>query len=287
MRRSCRRRALVVPDRRRRADRRAAHRRGIHRGAPLRAQPERDVVDAGVSAGRHAGARSERRRETALGIVGRAHILAAMNTAGAMAQALAEAGIKKAFGLPGGEVLVLIDELRKAGIDFVLMRHEANAGIAAAVYGKLNRPARRRDRHARPRRRQPAAAGRERLSRSGAAARDHRADSRRLSRPAIRINCCRCTTPSGRCARWSRRSRRRTPATRFGQALDGVHGSPVRRVVPDAVGAGSGQAAADGRRASRRTGTTTTPSMANPTRRARLICARDCARPSARWCWSA
>jgi acetolactate synthase-1/2/3 large subunit len=62
-----------------------------------------------------------------------------MNTAGALAQALAEAGITKAFGLPGGEVLVLIDELRKVGIDFVLMRHEANAGLAAAVYGKLNR----------------------------------------------------------------------------------------------------------------------------------------------------
>ena len=43
------------------------------------------------------------------------------------------------FGLPGGEVLVLIDELRRAGVDFVLMRHEANAGIAAAVYGKLRR----------------------------------------------------------------------------------------------------------------------------------------------------
>jgi len=41
--------------------------------------------------------------------------------------------------LPGGEVLVLIDELRQAGVDFVLMRHEANAGIAAAVYGKLRR----------------------------------------------------------------------------------------------------------------------------------------------------
>jgi acetolactate synthase-1/2/3 large subunit len=62
-----------------------------------------------------------------------------MNTAGAIAQALAKAGIKKVFGLPGGEVLVVIDELRKAGVDFVLMRHEANAGIAAAVYGKLNR----------------------------------------------------------------------------------------------------------------------------------------------------
>ena len=62
-----------------------------------------------------------------------------MNTAAAIARALAGAGIDKAFGLPGGEVLVLIDELRQAGVDFVLMRHEANAGIAAAVYGKLKR----------------------------------------------------------------------------------------------------------------------------------------------------
>lgn len=58
-------------------------------------------------------------------------------TAAAVAKRLAESGIDRVFGLPGGEVLVLIDELRKAGIDFVLMRHEANAGIAAAVYGKL------------------------------------------------------------------------------------------------------------------------------------------------------
>jgi acetolactate synthase I/II/III large subunit len=60
-------------------------------------------------------------------------------TAAVVAKMLADRGITKAFGLPGGEVLVLIDELRKAGIDFVLMRHEANAGIAAAVYGKLQR----------------------------------------------------------------------------------------------------------------------------------------------------
>jgi acetolactate synthase I/II/III large subunit len=62
-----------------------------------------------------------------------------MITAAAVAQSLAAAGIDRVFGLPGGEVLVLIDELRKAGVDFVLMRHEANAGIAAAVYGKLKR----------------------------------------------------------------------------------------------------------------------------------------------------
>src|SRR4249920_4112810 len=57
--------------------------------------------------------------------------------AAAVARSIADAGIERVFGLPGGEVLVLIDELRRAGVDFVLMRHEANAGIAAAVYGKL------------------------------------------------------------------------------------------------------------------------------------------------------
>ena len=59
------------------------------------------------------------------------------STADATARLIADAGIERVFGLPGGEVLVLMDALRKAGVDFVLMRHEANAGIAAAVYGKL------------------------------------------------------------------------------------------------------------------------------------------------------
>jgi acetolactate synthase I/II/III large subunit len=61
------------------------------------------------------------------------------NTAAAVAQILAKANIDRVFGLPGGEILVFMDELRRAGIDFVLMRHESNAGIAAAVYGKLRR----------------------------------------------------------------------------------------------------------------------------------------------------
>src|SRR6266516_2460044 len=60
-------------------------------------------------------------------------------TAAAVAKLIADAGIERVFGLPGGEILVLMDELRRAGIDFVLMRHESNAGIAAAVYGKLRR----------------------------------------------------------------------------------------------------------------------------------------------------
>jgi acetolactate synthase I/II/III large subunit len=58
-------------------------------------------------------------------------------TAATTAQLLADAGIERVFGLPGGEILVLMEELRQAGVDFVLMRHEANAGIAAAVHGKL------------------------------------------------------------------------------------------------------------------------------------------------------
>ena len=162
-----------------------------------------------------------------------------MNTAAAIAQALAEAGIKKVFGLPGGEVLVLIDELRKAGVDFVLMRHEANAGIAAAVYGKLNRQPGRRHRHAWAGRGQPAAADRERVPRSGAAAGDHRADSRTIFppshthqllplhdtfRPMCRVVDEDHAVECGRCDR---------------SGAGRVHGSAVRRVVPDAVGARS------------------------------------------------
>jgi acetolactate synthase I/II/III large subunit len=60
-------------------------------------------------------------------------------TAAAAARLLADAGIERVFGLPGGEILVLMDELRRAGVDFVLTRHEATAGLAAAVYGKLRR----------------------------------------------------------------------------------------------------------------------------------------------------
>ncbi len=58
-----------------------------------------------------------------------------------VAQELHAAGVDRAFGLPGGEVLVLIDALRRAEIAFTLCRHEAVAGIAAGVYGKLRRTA--------------------------------------------------------------------------------------------------------------------------------------------------
>ncbi|HEX9868280.1 MAG TPA: thiamine pyrophosphate-binding protein, partial [Candidatus Tectomicrobia bacterium] len=57
----------------------------------------------------------------------------------AIAEELHRAGVDRTFGLPGGEVLYLIDALREIGIEFTLCRHEADAGIAAAVYGKLKR----------------------------------------------------------------------------------------------------------------------------------------------------
>ncbi len=58
-----------------------------------------------------------------------------------VAQELRAAGVDRVFGLPGGEVLVLLDALRRAGVSFTLCRHEAVAGTAAAVYGKLRRTA--------------------------------------------------------------------------------------------------------------------------------------------------
>ncbi|MCH9809164.1 MAG: thiamine pyrophosphate-binding protein [Alphaproteobacteria bacterium] len=41
-------------------------------------------------------------------------------------------GIRHAFGIPGGEVLTLVDALRLAGIRFVLTRHETPAAFMAA-----------------------------------------------------------------------------------------------------------------------------------------------------------
>lgn len=55
----------------------------------------------------------------------------------AIADELALAGIDRVFGLPGGEVLVLMEALRRRGVAFALCRHEASAGFMAAVYGKL------------------------------------------------------------------------------------------------------------------------------------------------------
>jgi acetolactate synthase-1/2/3 large subunit len=56
-----------------------------------------------------------------------------MNVTGAdiIATALYRAGVRQAFGIPGGEVLALVDALERAGISFVIARHENAAGFMA------------------------------------------------------------------------------------------------------------------------------------------------------------
>lgn len=54
-----------------------------------------------------------------------------MNAADVIATRLHAAGVRHAFGIPGGEVLVLVDALERAGIRFHLAKHENAAGFMA------------------------------------------------------------------------------------------------------------------------------------------------------------
>jgi acetolactate synthase-1/2/3 large subunit len=59
-----------------------------------------------------------------------------------MAATLAEAGVDRIYGLPGGEILDFIDAARRAGIEFVLTRDETTAAFIADAEGFLTgRPA--------------------------------------------------------------------------------------------------------------------------------------------------
>ncbi|MCR4397727.1 MAG: thiamine pyrophosphate-binding protein [Firmicutes bacterium] len=60
-----------------------------------------------------------------------------MLVAEAIAKALLDAGVKEVFGLPGGEVLDFIDAARRAGLPFVLTRHESAASFMADVTGQI------------------------------------------------------------------------------------------------------------------------------------------------------
>ena len=54
---------------------------------------------------------------------------------------LKEFGVDKAFGMPGGEVLSVIDGLRRNDIEFVLVKHENSGGyIAQGYYQRSYRP---------------------------------------------------------------------------------------------------------------------------------------------------
>ena len=56
-----------------------------------------------------------------------------------LARTLRDAGVTRMFGLPGGEMLDFLDAARRAGIRFVLTRHEATAAFMADVTGQIQR----------------------------------------------------------------------------------------------------------------------------------------------------
>ncbi len=65
-----------------------------------------------------------------------------LRAADIIAKRLYEAGCRHAFGMPGGEVLTIVDALTKAGIEFILCKHENNAGfMAEGVYHRTGAPA--------------------------------------------------------------------------------------------------------------------------------------------------
>src|SRR6202008_3138817 len=60
-----------------------------------------------------------------------------MNNADLIVATLKAAGIRRGFGIPSGNVLPLMEAMRKGGIDFVLTAHEGSAGFAAEVTGRM------------------------------------------------------------------------------------------------------------------------------------------------------
>jgi acetolactate synthase-1/2/3 large subunit len=60
-----------------------------------------------------------------------------MNNADLIVATLKSAGIARGFGIPSGNVLPLMEAMRKGGLDFVLTAHEGSAGFAADVTGRL------------------------------------------------------------------------------------------------------------------------------------------------------
>lgn len=60
-----------------------------------------------------------------------------MNNADLIVATLKAAGIKRGFGIPSGNVLPLMEAMRKGGVDFVLTAHEGSAGFAADVTGRM------------------------------------------------------------------------------------------------------------------------------------------------------
>ena len=60
-----------------------------------------------------------------------------MNNADLIVATLKANGVSRGFGIPSGNVLPLMEAMRKGGIDFVLTAHEGSAGFAADVTGRM------------------------------------------------------------------------------------------------------------------------------------------------------
>ena len=61
-----------------------------------------------------------------------------MNTvAEYFAEQLANSGVERVYGLPGGENVVILEALRRRGIDFILVKNESSACYMAATDARL------------------------------------------------------------------------------------------------------------------------------------------------------
>jgi acetolactate synthase I/II/III large subunit len=60
-----------------------------------------------------------------------------MNNADLIVVTLKAAGIRHGFGIPSGNVLPLMEAMRKGGLEFVLTAHEGAAGFAADVTARM------------------------------------------------------------------------------------------------------------------------------------------------------
>lgn len=61
-----------------------------------------------------------------------------INNADLIVNTLKSAGVTHGFGIPSGNVLPLIESMRKGGVEFVLTAHEGSAGFAADVMGRVS-----------------------------------------------------------------------------------------------------------------------------------------------------
>src|SRR5215470_14815806 len=62
---------------------------------------------------------------------------AVMKGSDILVAALKNEGVDRIFGVPGEENLDVLESLRRAGVDFVVTRHEQPAAFMAATYGRL------------------------------------------------------------------------------------------------------------------------------------------------------